>query len=161
DHGLLDPTLARMMGEMGRTPQINSRAGRDKRSLAQSILWAGGAATAGQGIGATDDPGAYPTTEQFRGDDLLPTRHRQPRHDPTGKVALTGPLGEFPLPPPPYWSGPKAGDAQPPLAREVPARITLPADLPAGTIKFQDPIANGGSAPIEFAVSDATEIVEP
>ena len=39
---LLDSTLVVMMGEMGRTPRINGRAGRDHWSQAQSVLLAGG-----------------------------------------------------------------------------------------------------------------------
>ncbi len=42
ERGLLDSTLVVMMGEMGRTPQINNRAGRDHWSLTQSVIWAGG-----------------------------------------------------------------------------------------------------------------------
>lgn len=42
DRGLLDTTLVVMMGEMGRTPRINDKAGRDHWSQAQSVLLAGG-----------------------------------------------------------------------------------------------------------------------
>ena len=66
-------------------------------------------------------------------------------HDPRVKIELTGPAGEMILTPPPYWFGPKAGIAQPPLAREVPARITIPADMPPGPIRWQVANANGGS----------------
>ena len=50
DRGLLDSTLVLMMGEMGRTPQINTRAGRDHWSMTQTILWAGGGVKQGQVI---------------------------------------------------------------------------------------------------------------
>ena len=52
--GLLDSTLVVMMGEMGRTPRINTQAGRDHWSQTQSVLFAGGGIKAGSVIGATD-----------------------------------------------------------------------------------------------------------
>ena len=82
-------------------------------------------------------------------------------HDPRVKIKLTGPAGEMILTPPPYWFGPKAGIAQPPLAREVPARITIPADMPPGPIRWQVANANGGSNVGTFLVSDLAEFIEP
>lgn len=82
-------------------------------------------------------------------------------HDPRVKIEITGPAGEPFLTPPPYWFGNKAGQAQPPLPREVPARITIPADMPAGEIRWQAANANGGSNVGKFVVSDLTESVEP
>ena len=69
--GLLESTLVVMMGEMGRTPRINNRAGRDHWSMAQSILFAGGGVRPGQVIGATDKHAAYPTTEPYGVEDVL------------------------------------------------------------------------------------------
>ena len=77
DRGLLDSTLVIMMGEMGRTPQINNRAGRDHWSMAQSILWAGGGVKPGQVIGATDNRCAYPTTEPYGVEDVICTVFHQ------------------------------------------------------------------------------------
>jgi hypothetical protein len=91
ERGLLDSTLVLMMGEMGRTPQINNRAGRDHWSMAQTILWAGGGVKKGQIIGATDDRAAYPTTEPYGVEDVLCTIHRQLGIDAT-KTYYT-PLG--------------------------------------------------------------------
>jgi hypothetical protein len=82
-------------------------------------------------------------------------------HDPRVKIELTGPAGEPILTPPPYWFGNKAGQAQPPLPREVPARITLPSDLPPGEIQFRVANANGGSNVGRFVVSDIAEVIEP
>src|SRR5262245_31257953 len=48
-------------------------------------------------------------------------------HDRRVKIEITGPAGEPILTPPPYWFGAKAGQAQPPLPTEIPARITIPA----------------------------------
>ena len=81
--------------------------------------------------------------------------------DPRVKIEITGPAGDFLLTPPPYWFGQKAGQAQPPLPREVPARITLPADLPPGPIQWRVANANGGSNVGTFVVSDGAEFVEP
>jgi hypothetical protein len=82
-------------------------------------------------------------------------------HDPRLKIEMTGPAGEPILTPPPYWFGNKAGQAQPPLPREVPAKITIPADMPPGEIRWQVANANGGSNIGKFVVSDLPEIVEP
>lgn len=82
-------------------------------------------------------------------------------HDPRVKIEITGPAGEPILTPPPYWFGTKAGQAQPPLPREVPAKITIPAGIPPGEIRWQAANANGGSNVGKFVVSDLTEAVEP
>ncbi|MFT7640223.1 MAG: hypothetical protein ACI9G1_001963 [Pirellulaceae bacterium] len=71
--GLLDETLVVMMGEMGRTPRINAKAGRDHWSMAQTIIFAGGGIKPGQVIGATDKHAAAPTTEPVGISDLLRT----------------------------------------------------------------------------------------
>lgn len=89
--GLLDSTLVIMMGEMGRQPKINNRAGRDHWSMTQSVLWAGGGVKPGQVIGATDARCAYPTTEPYGVEDILCTILRQLGIDTT-KVYYT-PLG--------------------------------------------------------------------
>lgn len=82
-------------------------------------------------------------------------------HDPRVKIEITGPAGEPILTPPPYWFGNKAGQAQPPLPREVPAKITIPADVSSGEIRWQVANANGGSNIGKFVVSDLPESVEP
>jgi hypothetical protein len=82
-------------------------------------------------------------------------------HDPRIKIEIAGQLGDPILTPPPYWFGAKAGQAQPPLARELPARITIPADFPPGPVKWQTANANGGSNVGTFVVGNATEFVEP
>ena len=71
--GLLDSTLVVMMGEMGRTPRINSQAGRDHWSQAQSVLFAGGGTKRGIVIGATDKYASIPTTEPVSVADILRT----------------------------------------------------------------------------------------
>ena len=57
DRGMLDKTLVIWMGEFGRTPRINPRAGRDHYPRAFSAVLAGGGVRGGQVLGATDDGG--------------------------------------------------------------------------------------------------------
>jgi hypothetical protein len=71
--GLLDSTLVVMMGEMGRTPRINGRAGRDHWSQAQSVLFAGAGIRRGAVIGATDKHASFPAGEPVGVEDLLRT----------------------------------------------------------------------------------------
>jgi hypothetical protein len=52
--GMLETTLVLALGEFGRTPQVNARAGRDHWSNAMSVLVAGGGTPGGQVVGATD-----------------------------------------------------------------------------------------------------------
>lgn len=82
-------------------------------------------------------------------------------HDPRVRMELTGTLGEPILTPPPYWFGQKAGLVQPPLPREISARITIPADFPPGKVRFQVANANGASSFGTFVVSDQAEVIEP
>jgi hypothetical protein len=55
--GMLDRTLVIWMGEFGRTPRINARAGRDHYPRAFNVALAGGGIKGGQVIGATDAGG--------------------------------------------------------------------------------------------------------
>jgi hypothetical protein len=57
ERGLLADTLVVWMGEVGRTPGINNRAGRDHYIRAWTIVLAGGGIKGGQVYGATDDDG--------------------------------------------------------------------------------------------------------
>ena len=47
------------MGEVGRTPQINNRAGRDHFIRAWTIVLAGGGVRGGQVYGSTNENGGY------------------------------------------------------------------------------------------------------
>lgn len=87
-------------------------------------------------------------------------------HNPLIELKLTGPASEFQMTPPPYWFGAKASLTQPPLAREVPARFSIPAEQPAGAVPvgpvhWQAANANGGSNLGTFFVSNVEEFVEP
>ncbi len=59
--GLLDTTLVVWMGEFGRTPKINPRAGRDHYPKAFNVVVAGGGTRGGQVIGKTDEAGGEVT----------------------------------------------------------------------------------------------------
>ena len=58
--GLLDDTLVVCLGEFGRSPRINGKAGRDHWPSVQSILLAGAGIPGGTIYGASDRDGAYP-----------------------------------------------------------------------------------------------------
>jgi hypothetical protein len=77
-------------------------------------------------------------------------------HDPRVKIELTGTLGDPILTPPPYWFGAKAGTAQPPLPREISAKITIAADAPPGAIRWQAANANGATDAGTFIIGDAS-----
>lgn len=57
ERGLLERTLVIWMGEFGRTPRVNPRAGRDHYPRAFNVALAGGGIRGGQVIGATDAGG--------------------------------------------------------------------------------------------------------
>jgi hypothetical protein len=81
--GMLDSTLVVMMGEMGRTPVINSAAGRDHWSQAQSVLFAGGGVKPGQVLGATDKKASAPVADPVGVEDILRTVFQQMGIDTT------------------------------------------------------------------------------
>ena len=57
--GLLDSTLVIVMGEFGRTPNVNAKLGRDHWPHCWSLMLAGGGIRGGQVVGASDERGAY------------------------------------------------------------------------------------------------------
>lgn len=80
--------------------------------------------------------------------------------DPRVQLAAPGPPGDLIIPPPPYWFGTKSKIVAIQLAREVPARLTIPADMPPGIVYWQAANANGGTATGILVVSDGPEVVE-
>ena len=68
--GLLKDTLVLAMGEFGRTPKVNDKAGRDHWGRAGSMLWAGAGVAQGKVIGATDKNGAFVTDRPVRPADV-------------------------------------------------------------------------------------------
>ena len=61
NRGLLDDTLLLVMGEMGRTPKINAKGGRDHWSYCSNILMTGAGVKHGYVHGSSDRIGAYPS----------------------------------------------------------------------------------------------------
>ena len=57
--GLLDETLVVTMGEMGRTPKINAKGGRDHWTYCYSVLMAGAGIQGGAVHGASDEQAAF------------------------------------------------------------------------------------------------------
>lgn len=57
--GLLDETLVVTMGEMGRTPRINPKGGRDHWTYCYSVLFAGAGIQGGSIYGASDEQAAF------------------------------------------------------------------------------------------------------
>jgi uncharacterized protein (DUF1501 family) len=92
--GLLDETLVVWMGEFGRSPRINSMAGRDHWPKCYSALLAGGGVRRGFVYGSSDKTGAYPATDPMRPDDLAATMFHLLGVDPHSEVhdALNRPL---------------------------------------------------------------------
>jgi hypothetical protein len=73
ERGLLDSTLVVVMGEMGRTPRINGKAGRDHWPQCGFSLLFGGGVRAGTVHGASDKIGAYPVDHPVSPADFVAT----------------------------------------------------------------------------------------
>ena len=71
--GMLERTLVIWMGEFGRTPRINPRAGRDHYPRAFNVALAGGGIRGGQAIGETDAGGIDVTSRPVTVNDLFRT----------------------------------------------------------------------------------------
>jgi len=71
--GLADRVLLIAMGEFGRSPRIDSLAGRGHWARAMSILLSGGGMASGRAIGATTANGGEPATQAYSPGDLLAT----------------------------------------------------------------------------------------
>src|SRR5262249_38997730 len=71
--GLLDETLVVWTGEFGRTPRINSAAGRDHWGRVFSVALAGGGTRGGMVHGASDSMAGLPRDGRVMPQDLLAT----------------------------------------------------------------------------------------
>lgn len=95
--GLLDETLVVAIGEFGRTPKINAKAGRDHWGPVFSFAMAGAGISGGQVYGSSDREGAYPKSDRVEPGNLTATvfhllglDHRGTFTDPQGReLALT------------------------------------------------------------------------
>jgi len=71
--GLLHETVVVAIGEFGRTPKINNKAGRDHWHQCYSAIVAGGGIRGGQVVGASDARGEYPRLRPVHPRDLFTT----------------------------------------------------------------------------------------
>ena len=81
-------------------------------------------------------------------------------HDPRIKLELTGKGSGVLITEPPYWFGYKARGYAWPLPREFPARLTIPADVPAGLVRWQVANANGTSPAGSLLIGTDPEVAE-
>jgi uncharacterized protein (DUF1501 family) len=75
--GLLESTIVLVTGEFGRTPKVNSSAGRDHWPKAFSLLIAGGRFKAGHVIGSTDATANEVKDSPFTPEDLAATLYER------------------------------------------------------------------------------------
>jgi hypothetical protein len=73
DRGLYEKTMIVAMGEFGRTPKMNSAAGRDHWGKTFSVLIGGGGLNLGQVIGKSDEHGAYVSERPLGPEDVAAT----------------------------------------------------------------------------------------
>ncbi|MBL8848920.1 MAG: DUF1501 domain-containing protein [Planctomycetaceae bacterium] len=73
ERGLLDETIVIALGEFGRTPRINVKAGRDHWHHCYSGLVAGGGLRVGQVIGQSDAQAEYPALHPLTPADIFAT----------------------------------------------------------------------------------------
>lgn len=95
DRGMLDETLIVCMGEFGRTPRFNARAGRDHWGHVFSVSLAGGGIRGGAVHGSSDPAGAYPREGRVEPQDLTATIFHCLGYEPGTEIH--DPLGR-PLP---------------------------------------------------------------
>jgi hypothetical protein len=86
DRGLLDSTLIVVTGDMGRTPKVNAKAGRDHWPQCGFCLFAGGGTKPGVVHGTTDKIAAYPSDHPVTAGDLVATVYDRVGVDPEGMV---------------------------------------------------------------------------
>ncbi len=84
--GLLETTLVAIMGEMGRSPRVNAKAGRDHWPQCGCALFFGGGVKRGFVLGASDKTGAYPSDHPVTPGDILATMYHLIGVDPQTTV---------------------------------------------------------------------------
>lgn len=75
ERGLLDTTLVVVVGEFGRTPRINEKAGRDHWEHCYSALLAGGGMQPGRVVGESDRRAEHPHSRPLTPADVAATIH--------------------------------------------------------------------------------------
>ncbi|RYD34687.1 MAG: DUF1501 domain-containing protein [Verrucomicrobiaceae bacterium] len=86
ERGLLADTLVLVMGEFGRTPKVNGKAGRDHWGRAGSMIFAGAGVRGGGVIGSTDKNGAFVTSRPVRPADVAWTVYEALGIDPAKEL---------------------------------------------------------------------------
>lgn len=87
ERGLLESTLVVLMGEMGRTPRVNKRAGgRDHWTQCGFIVLTGGGVKQGIVYGKSDKHGAWPTEHPVSSADHVATIYELLGIDPHAKI---------------------------------------------------------------------------
>lgn len=81
-------------------------------------------------------------------------------HDPRVKLEVAGPPSKILLHEPPFWTGIKSSMGDPPVMREVTAKLLLPADMPVGLLRWRVANANGASNTGLFVISNDNEVIE-
>ena len=76
DRSMLDDVTVITWGEFGRTPRINTKAGRDHWSRVMSVHMAGGGMNNGQVIGASDSKGGEPADRPVRLGEVFSTIYK-------------------------------------------------------------------------------------
>ena len=88
--GMLDDTLVIVTTEFGRTPKINSNAGRDHWPQVFSIALAGGGVKGGYVHGASDPTGSTPEDDPFTVDNYAATVYSMIGIDPNRELMADG-----------------------------------------------------------------------
>jgi hypothetical protein len=86
ERGLLKTTLVVVTGDMGRSPRVNAKAGRDHWPQCGFCLLAGGSVREGSVYGTSDKIGAYPIEHAVSPGDLVATIYEQLGVDPETTV---------------------------------------------------------------------------
>jgi len=93
--GLLDSTLVIVNTEFGRTPKINSTAGRDHWPKVFSIALAGGGVKRGYIHGSSDATGGEPDSDALSVEDYAATIYHQIGIDPAKTLMTPGGRPQF------------------------------------------------------------------
>ena len=86
--GMLDSTLVVVMGEMGRTPRLNRKMGRDHWPQCGFVFLAGGGTKRGFVLGRTDEQAAYALDRPVSSGDLVATIYQLLGVDPAMTVTI-------------------------------------------------------------------------
>ena len=90
ERGMLDDTLVIVTTEFGRTPKINSNAGRDHWPQVFSVAMAGGGVKGGYIHGASDPTGSTPEDDPFTVDNYAATIYNLIGIDPNRELMADG-----------------------------------------------------------------------